>query len=396
MNRILLEIFSGLTIVVILASFHNQLTRLKVQDNEVAQLKELVRSTVETTSSKEELQRARMAIMDELTARIIDLDRRVAEANTNSLSTHALRDEINKARREAAMVEAQLKLDISRTQDFVATYQEEMRTSHISDSAFLKRNQLDIALLATSMRPDPRLLTRELLAPSIQINGDDTVGSGTLIYSDKNPKTSKFDTYALTSYHVIRNILADTPRAKRDGLAITIYLQDGKKEVRGDMVAHETKIDAALIKLRTEVKFSNLARVASSSSTNRLRVWDTIYAVGCPLGNDPIPTQGEVSSLSNELGGTNYWMINAPTYFGNSGGGVYLANSRELVGVFSKIYTHGRGNPVVIPHMGLLTPMPSIRTWLDKVGMSFVLTSKIRHLTPEQKRLAQLMAPAPR
>ena len=104
---------------------------------------------------------------------------------------------------------------------------------------------------------------------------------------------------------MIRNILADTPRAKRDGLAITIYLQDGKKEVRGDMVAHETKIDAALIKLRTEVKFSNLARVASSSYTNRLRVWDTIYAVGCPLGNDPIPTQGEVSSLSNELGGTN-------------------------------------------------------------------------------------------
>ncbi|MEE2887691.1 MAG: trypsin-like peptidase domain-containing protein [Planctomycetota bacterium] len=397
MNRILVEVLGGLVILVVLASFHSQIARLNVQDDEVTELKKLVRTTVESASSKEELDSIRVAIIQELTAKIVDLEKQVAEATYRSVDTQKLRIEIGQAKRQAALVEAQLKLDISRTQDTVSAYHQEMRTSHDSDSAFLRQTQQDIAVLANALRRDSSALTRELLAPSIQLNGDDTVGSGTLIYSEKNLKTKAFDTYALTSYHVIRNILADTPRAKREGLAITVYLDKGKKkEVKGDMVAHEAHIDAALIKLRSKVQFTKVARVCDQQTSKSLRVWDGIYAVGCPLGNDPIPTQGEVSSLHNELNGANYWMINAPTYFGNSGGGVYLANSRELVGVFSKIYTHGRGNPVVIPHMGLLTPMPSIRKWLDKIGMSFVLKSKARPMTPEQKRLAQLLTPAPR
>ena len=396
MNRIVAEVLGGLVIVVILASFHNQIARLNVQNDEVTQLKQLVRTTVEESSSKQELDRASTAIIEQLTAKINGLQEQVAEAHYRAADTQQLRIEIGQARRQAALIEAQLKLEISSTQDTVSAYHEEMRSSHNSGSAFLKQNRRDIALLANTLRPDSAVLTRDLLAPTIQLNGDDTVGSGTLIYSRKNPKTKSYDTYALTSYHVIRNILADTPRAKREGLAITLYLPGGKKEVRGDMVAHQARIDAALVKLRTKDRFTNIARVSDKQTAENLKVWDAIYTVGCPLGNDPIPTQGEVSSLHNELNGANYWMINAPTYFGNSGGGVYVASSRELVGVFSKIYTHGRGNPVVIPHMGLLTPMPLIREWLGKSGMSFVLETESRTPTPEQKRLAQLLAPAPR
>jgi len=396
MNRILLEVLGGLVILVTLASFHNQIARLNVQDTEVTQLKELVRTTVESSSSKQELDRARAAIIKQLTAKIDSLQEQVAEATYRSADTQQLRMEIGQAKRHAALIEAQLKLEISSTQDTVSAYHEEMRSSHLSDSAFLKQNRQDIALLANTLRPNSAVLSRDLLAPTIQLNGDDTVGSGTLIYSRMNPKTGRYDSYALTSYHVIRNILADTPRAKREGLSITLYMDKGKREVRGDMVAHQALIDAALVKLRTKERFTNIARVSDKQTSENLRVWDAIYTVGCPLGNDPIPTQGEVSSLHNELNGANYWMINAPTYFGNSGGGVYVASSRELVGVFSKIYTHGRGNPVVIPHMGLLTPMPLIREWLDKIKMGFVLKTDTRATTPEQKRLAQLLTPAPR
>ena len=123
---------------------------------------------------------------------------------------------------------------------------------------------------------------------------------------------------------------------------------------------------------RTNVEFA----VPRSRRDVDVRVWERVYTVGCPLGNDPIPTRGEISSVKNQLNGTNYWMINAPTYFGNSGGGVYLAESRELVGVFSKIYTHGRGNPIVVPHMGLCTPMDSIYAWLERDGMEFVLEER--------------------
>ncbi|MHC4815442.1 MAG: serine protease family protein, partial [Planctomycetota bacterium] len=105
-------------------------------------------------------------------------------------------------------------------------------------------------------------------------------------------------------------------------------------------------------------------------------VFDPVYAIGCPLGNDPIHTQGEISSMRNELNGSNYWMINSPTYFGNSGGAVYLGDNRKLAGVFSKIYTHGRGTPVVIPHMGLFTPVTLIRAWLKEEKKAHVLGDK--------------------
>ena len=66
-------------------------------------------------------------------------------------------------------------------------------------------------------------------------------------------------------------------------------------------------------------------------------------------------------------------MINAPTYFGNSGGGVYRADTHQLIGVFSKIYTHGKGSPVVIPHMGLCTPIDEIYTWLHEANLEHLL-----------------------
>jgi S1-C subfamily serine protease len=142
------------------------------------------------------------------------------------------------------------------------------------------------------------------------------------------------------------------------------------------MVASEPKIDAALVKLVTDRKLPNVANVLPREETDEVNVWDPVCAVGCPLGNDPVPSKGEVSSLTNELNGANYWMVNAPTYFGNSGGGIYRADTRQLIGVFSKIYTHGKGQPVVVPHMGLCTPMDLVYEWLEGEKMDHLLRSE--------------------
>jgi S1-C subfamily serine protease len=224
-----------------------------------------------------------------------------------------------------------------------------------------------------------------MLSPTVQLNGNDTVGSGTLVFSGPNPSSGQTETYVLTSYHVVRNILSDTPSAKTDGVQTTIYLHDVRKDTRADLVLHEPKIDAALLRLRSTELWPGLARVLQPEQVQAIEVWDAIYAVGCPLGNDPIPTHGAVSSLKNELNGANYWMINAPTYFGNSGGGVYLAQTQKLIGVFSKIYTHGKGNPVVIPHMGLCTPICAIHDWLEREKMAWVLC--------DQHALAEVATP---
>jgi len=222
-------------------------------------------------------------------------------------------------------------------------------------------------------RRDAPTRTRDMLLPAVQLNGEDTVGSGTIVFSGTSPRSNLVETYVLTSYHVVRNIFADTPQAAENGIDVTVYLPGDRVTVKAKMVASETRIDIALLQLQTRHRFDFVASVLPLEQSERITVWDEVCAIGCPLGNDPVPSFGIVSSLRNELNGANYWMINAPTYFGNSGGAIYTAGSRQLIGVFSKIYTHGKGSPVVVPHMGLITPIASIREWMEDTGYAFVL-----------------------
>ena len=44
--------------------------------------------------------------------------------------------------------------------------------------------------------------------------------------------------------------------------------------------------------------------------------------------------------------------------------------THELLGIFTKIYTHGTLRPTVVPHMGLATPLPLVYDWLEQVGFA--------------------------
>lgn len=379
MKRTLLEIVSGLAVLVLLASFHHQISRLKGQTKEVDSLRAMVRDAVaRSSSSEQEIAAMRGQLMERLEAKLKGLEIRVTEATAGTEEARRLKQELEDTRSEANRFRTEIARDFGRTKELVGMYQEEIRAidRKASESIFAAQGQLQ--RLSELLTPEPGLLNDQLLAPAVQLNGDDTVGSGTLVFSGPNPKTGDTETYVLTSYHVVRNILAESPKAGREGVLVTIFKERNEREdLRGDMVCHNEDIDAALIKLRTDKTFAKVAHVVPKDVAGQVKVWDQIYAVGCPLGNDPIPTQGEISSIKNELRGSNYWMINAPTYFGNSGGGVYLAQSRQLIGVFSKIYTHGKGNPVVVPHMGLCTPIPLIYQWLDGDAYAFVLLGSV-------------------
>lgn len=65
-------------------------------------------------------------------------------------------------------------------------------------------------------------------------------------------------------------------------------------------------------------------------------------------------------------------MLTAPTFFGNSGGGIYERSNHRLVGISSMIYTYGKTNPTVVPHMGLFVPLGTVYDWLDGSGLGFV------------------------
>lgn len=389
MKRTLLEVSCGLAALVLMASFHHQIARLEGQQKDVTDLERKVNEAVAAVGDTADLKQVRQQILDDNAARMAALEARLKTATAGSADRESMERELEQARRDVASFRSEMSTDFERTKALVDAYINEVRVKQRDAAMKLSETKEAIATLASQLYRDPNELTKTMLLPTVQLNGEDTVGSGTLIFSGVNPKTSKVESYVLTSYHVVRNILADSPRASNDGFDVTIYLPGEKYVVKGKMVANQPKIDAALVKLATDRKLPNVANVLPRNEASQIKVWDPVCAVGCPLGNDPVPSHGEVSSLTNELNGANYWMINAPTYFGNSGGGIYRSDTRQLIGVFSKIYTHGKGNPVVVPHMGLCTPIDLVYQWLGEEKLDHLLQSS----TVARPDLGSLAAP---
>jgi S1-C subfamily serine protease len=388
MKRTLIEVSCGLAALVGMVSMYHKVDRIEGRTTEVLNLRDQVQSAVEKVASapKDDREKAELQAVQ---SRLAQLQEQLQKAEAGSALAVRLQSEMQSAKSDVSLLKSQLSTDVERTKQLVDAYITESRKKEREAAAAMVHTQDAIAAIAGQLRRDTTTLTRDMLLPTVQLNGDDTVGSGTLVWSGSNPKNGLVESYVLTAYHVVRNILADTPRAQKEGFLVTVYVDGEKVEVRGKMVASAPKIDAALVQLLTTRTFPNVANVLPRTACSTIEVWDPICAVGCPLGNDPVPSQGEVSSLKNELNGANYWMITAPTYFGNSGGGVYRADTHQLIGVFSKIYTHGKGSPVVIPHMGLCTPMDEIYKWLQEDKYDHVLQCKAVNVVD----LTQLASP---
>lgn len=95
---------------------------------------------------------------------------------------------------------------------------------------------------------------------------------------------------------------------------------------------------------------------------------DFLRVVGFPLARSvQYLTEGRVQSPS--VGEAPHYMaISAPIVFGNSGGGVF--NSRgELVGIVSAVAVYASGFdgiPFIVPHMGLVVNLDTIRAFLER------------------------------
>jgi hypothetical protein len=222
---------------------------------------------------------------------------------------------------------------------------------------------------------DANDMWNDLVGPVVQLAGDATVGSGVLLES-RAVEDGRYLTYLLTSWHVVRDIYGSLDRIESP-VSVKLYMREGGTRIElAHMVEYDIELDIALLTLDTSDRLPCGARLASRERVEAVRVFDSIYAVGCPLGNDPIPTPGEVAASHHDVEGGHYWMISAPTYIGNSGGGIFDAQTHELLGIFSKIYTHGTNRSTIVPHMGLATPLSVVYSWLDRVGQSRVVDSQ--------------------
>lgn len=222
---------------------------------------------------------------------------------------------------------------------------------------------------------EPASAWRAMVGPVVQLAGDATVGSGVLLPSRAIEGTApvQYRTLLLTSWHVVRDIRADSLRGDAPVPVVLRDIDGDKRSLAARLVAHDAALDAALLVLDTTEHFHVGARLPSRARLAEIGVFHPVVAVGCPLGNDPIPTRGHLSDRHHEVSGEKFWMVSAPTYIGNSGGGIFASDSHELLGIFSKIYTHGAIRPTVIPHMGLATPLEAFYDWLDSGQIAEVI-----------------------
>jgi S1-C subfamily serine protease len=240
-----------------------------------------------------------------------------------------------------------------------------------ADLASETRNELD-----GLVEPSERERWRAMLGPSVKLAGEATVGSGVLLPSHEL-EDGRYETLVLTAWHVVRDIRADA--LEIDPLIpVTIYGEDGDlRHEEARLIVHEAQLDVAILCLVCEASAPHGVHLAHPDELHEARIFKSVVAVGCPLGNDPIPTHGEVADTEHHVDGSIYWMINAPAYIGNSGGAVFDAKTHRVLGVFSKIYTHGSLRPTVVPHMGLVTSMDRVYEWLETVDeVSAVVTPR--------------------
>jgi len=320
---------------------------------------------------KEELERTR--------AQVEDLEAR-SEANQSELD--ALDDRLGSVGRELVDVKeleerarALLLAEIEKRKERESeVIQEELSSIEARIQALRSAAEEHARLLAAARSSDDvEARYRELMSPTVRVNGRQEVGSGSLLWSRR--RDGGVRTYILTAFHIVEDDLEANPAFP---LEVDFY-ENGEplRTEEATVVAFDELLDLALVEVAGEHVYEHLARLPSRAELEGLSVFTKVYAIGCPLGYPPLPTSGEVTSLDKELDGLHYWMINAPTIFGNSGGGIYDARSRTLIGTLSRISAYKNMIDVAVPHMGLVTPLDEVYGWLDTTDYAFVYADRL-------------------
>lgn len=183
-------------------------------------------------------------------------------------------------------------------------------------------------------------ITTEITTMNIfgQQTSSSVSGSGFIISSDG---------YILTNYHVVEN-------AHVGGYEIKVMLYNGET-YPADIVGYESDgTDVAVLKI--DATGLSAATIGDSDS---MRVGETVYALGNPLGELTYTlTRGMVSALdrvidtsSSEADSINVFQLDAAINSGNSGGPIY--NSRgEVVGIAT-----AKNQDVGIEGLGFAVPI---------------------------------------
>jgi len=171
-----------------------------------------------------------------------------------------------------------------------------------------------------------------VLYPSVRVLNGNGGGSGTVVYSEDREGDGTFETYVLTNHHVIDNLIRierkwdnltksyrNEENNEQADVELFSYANGGstitKSVVKANIVAYIANEDIALLHLVHPFQIEHVARILPEDK--KLRLFQEIYAVGCPLLVDPMFTKGEVTDLDNTIDKKSYIGGTANIIWGN-------------------------------------------------------------------------------
>lgn len=122
---------------------------------------------------------------------------------------------------------------------------------------------------------------------------------------------------------------------------VRVTLSDGR-EFAGQVLGSDPKTDLAVIRIQGSASF----KPVTWGDSDRIRVGESVFAVGSPFGLGNSVTAGIVSARGREIGAGPYddfLQVDAAINSGNSGGPLFDANGR-VVGVNTAMFSPSGGN----------------------------------------------------
>jgi len=214
-----------------------------------------------------------------------------------------------------------------------------------------------------------RDLAFQILDSSVRVQTPGGSGSGVLLWSGVSAiDSSTYYSYVITNRHVVRD--ESVP------IIIEKFEYLNQRQI-SSMVTYTGKViaisdfpDLALVEIKSEKLISGAGHLNIGTTYDAVKLYDTIFTAGCPLGNNPFITQGHIVEINEGAIFSTAFAI-----FGNSGGGNYLSDG-SMVGISSiimQIMTSEKATPIPIGDYAVLIPSNVVADWIDLKGFGFVL-----------------------
>lgn len=247
----------------------------------------------------------------------------------------------------------------------------------------------------------------KILYPIVLVKTSKSGGSGTTIFSKPHPDGNGFLSYVLTNHHVINDAITfateydplvgrDVKKPIREIVTVGFYSyahlsrQQSVSSTQADIVLWDKTRDLALLELRDRKEIKHVAALFPETGKH-LYIGQPVVAVGCSLGHKPLPSDGIISSLDEQIANQARFMSSACIIYGNSGGALYTLQDKELVGVpcAGDVVIQGF-SAQMIPHLGYAIPFHAFYDFLRDGVYDFIFDAEKTYEMCEKERKGKM------